>query len=98
MNDDLLRQAFAELRRVEAEQAPKFHGPHVEPALSRLRSRLRVGSTLAFVVVLLIIVVLSFRRPPEPSISAWKAPTDFLLATPGRELLQSTPDLKGIRR
>jgi len=98
MNDDLLRQAFAELRRVEAEQAPPFHGPYVEPALSRLRSRLKPVLRLAFAALLLIIVVLSFRRPPEPSISAWKAPTDFLLATPGRELLQSTPDLKGIRR
>ena len=98
MNDDLLRQAFAELRRVEGEHVPPFHGLYVEPALSRLRSRLRVGSTLAFAVMVLIIVVLSFRRPPEPSITTWKAPTDFLLATPGRELLQSTPDLKGIRR
>jgi hypothetical protein len=93
MNDDLLRQAFAELRRVEGEQAPKF----VVPAL-RVRDRLKPVLRLAFAALLLIIVVLSFRRPPEPSISAWKAPTDFLLATPGRELLQSTPDLKGIRR
>ncbi len=98
MNDDRLRSAFVELRRTEMGQAPPFHAPYLEPALGRLRSRLRVGAALAFAAVLLMIVALYFPRPPQPSISTWKAPTDFLLATPGRELLQSTPDLRGIRR
>jgi len=96
MNDDQLRNAFAELRRAEATQTP----PYVAPALSRRPSRLRVGSTLAFAALLLIVlaVVMIPRRPPQPSISAWRAPTDFLLQTPGRELLNSVPDLKGTRQ
>ena len=96
MNDDQLRNAFAELRRAEAARIPRY----VAPALSRRPSRLRVGSSLAFAVVLLIVlaVVMIPRRPPQPSISAWRAPTDFLLQTPGRELLNSVPDLKGTRQ
>ena len=58
------------------------------------------GTQLAFAVVLLIVLALVMipRRPPQPSISAWRAPTDFLLQTPGRELLQSVPDMKGTRQ
>jgi hypothetical protein len=98
VNDDRLRDAFAELRRVEAERAPQFERLwYVDPA----RSRLRVGPfpRLALAALLLLVVVLALvpmlRRPPQPSITAWKAPTDFLLATPGRELLHSTPELRG---
>ena len=96
MNDDRLRSAFAELRRAEADHVPPFH---VGRARSRLHSRLRVGSTFAFAIVLLIILAVSIipRRPPQPSITTWRAPTDFLLKTPGQELLDSVPDLKGTR-
>ena len=96
MNDDQLRNAFAELRRAEAAHTPLY----VAPALSRRPSRLRVGSTLAFAALLLVVfaVVMIPRRPPQPSLSAWRAPTDFLLQTPGRELLSSVPDLKGTRQ
>ena len=96
MNDNRLRDAFSELRRAEAARVPAY----VAPALSRRVSRLRVGSTFAFAVVLLIVlaVVMIPRRPPKPSISAWRAPTDFLLQTPGRELLSSVPDMKGTRQ
>jgi hypothetical protein len=93
MNDDRLRDAFAELRRTETARVPAFR-----PALGR-RGR-RPYIQLAFAVVLLIVlaVVMIPRRPPRPSISAWRAPTDFLLQTPGRELLNSVPDLKGTRQ
>lgn len=96
MNDDQLRNAFAELRRAEAARVRAY----VAPALSRRPSRLRAGSTLAFAALLLIVlaVVMVPRRPPQPTISAWRAPTDFLLQTPGRELLNSVPDLKGTRQ
>ena len=92
MNDDQLRNAFAELRRAETARIPAFriHG----------RRGRRPHMRLAFAVVLLIVlaVVMIPRRPPQPSISAWRAPTDFLLQTPGRELLTSVPDLKGTRQ
>ncbi|PYQ61804.1 MAG: hypothetical protein DMF58_03640 [Acidobacteria bacterium] len=101
MNDDRLHDAFKELRRAETAHVPSFKRLwDVEPALSRLRSRLRVGSTFAFAVVLLIVLAVAIipRRPAAPSISTWRAPTDFLLQTPGRELLDSVPDLKGTRQ
>jgi hypothetical protein len=96
MNDDRLRAAFAELRRVEMAGIPRY----AAPALSRRTSRLRVGSAFAFAVMIVIVLAMVMipRRPPQPSISAWRAPTDFLLKTPGRELLDSVPDLKGTRQ
>lgn len=90
MNDDRLRNAFAELRRIETSRAPRFN-VNVETGFSTSRLKL----ALAVVVLLVIAVLMIPRRPPAPSISAWRAPTDFLLQTPGRELLNSTPDLKG---
>ncbi len=95
MNDDRLRDAFHELRRSEANLAPRFDriwrstAPHI------------LAPRFAFAAVFLIVIALSLfplvRRTErmQPSITAWKAPTDFLLATPGRELLQSTPELRG---
>lgn len=93
MNDDRLREAFAQLRRGEVASAPRF------AALWQPRPRGALLPRLALAALLLIVVTASLspllRRQQQPSISAWKAPTDFLLATPGRELLQSTPDLRG---
>ena len=91
MNDDQLREAFAELRRAEAAHVPRFVAGR----------RRRPYTALAFAaVVLLIVLIVAIipRRPPAPSITTWKAPTDFLLQTPGHELLQSVPDLKGTRQ
>jgi len=34
--------------------------------------------------------LLRHRTPPTQSITTWRAPTDFLLETPGRELLKGT--------
>lgn len=31
------------------------------------------------------------RSPERPTLASWKAPTDFLLAVPGGELIDSTP-------
>lgn len=87
-----LPAAFDALRRQEAATAPPF-GP-----MWRARARRSFAPRLAFAAVLLVVIVATFvLRPerPQPSISAWKAPTDFLLQTPGRELLQSTPELRG---
>ncbi len=93
MNDDRLRQAFTELRRQEAARAPRL-----DQLLKAAASR-RTPKAFAFAAILLIVLLLSFlpfvHKRPQPSIEAWKAPTDFLLVTPGRELLESTPDLRG---
>jgi hypothetical protein len=100
MNDDRLHDAFAELRRHETAHAPRFD------ALWRSRlapARRLPMASLAFAMLLLItaafMVLRQMNKPPQaPPITAWRAPTDFLLQTPGRELIHSIPDLKGTIR
>ncbi|MDQ6802611.1 MAG: hypothetical protein M3041_17525 [Acidobacteriota bacterium] len=86
-----LRDAFGALRQEEAASAPRFD------RMWRARAPRSFIPRLAFAAMLLITVAVLVFRPekPQPSITAWKAPTDFLLQTPGRELLQSTPDMRG---
>ena len=51
---------------------------------------------LAFAAVALMAIVIAVhhRRPPvTESIVTWKAPTDFLLRTPGSEVLSSVPQI-----
>lgn len=95
MNDDRLRDAFAQLRRSDTAAAPRFEQlwrsrmvpPHRRP----------VGVAFAILLLIAIVTAAVLHRPrqPRPAISAWRAPTDFLLKTPGQELLRSVPDLKG---
>jgi hypothetical protein len=92
MNDDQLHDAFAELRRVETARTPPFR------MLGRQEQRPYLRFAFAVVLLIVLAIVMVPRRPPAPSISEWKAPTDFLLQTPGRELLASLPDLKGTRQ
>jgi hypothetical protein len=51
----------------------------------------------AFVTVILLAIVLAVTHRPRPpvrdSIVTWKAPTDFLLRTPGSELLSTVPQI-----
>lgn len=91
MNDDRLRNAFHELRRKETASAPSF-----QQIVERRRPR-RLTIRLAFALVVAVVILLSFPREEKPktSITDWRAPTDFLLKTPGHELLNSVPDLKG---
>ena len=96
-----LRAAFAAVRREDAAGAPPFEaviaasrrGPHrrrpwLVPALT--------GTVAAAVVA---IAVLTVARRPEPrlpgvpSFEDWTAPTDFLLRTPGMEMLETVPSL-----
>ncbi len=92
--DDALRAGFAALRREEAEQAPPFAGLWGRKVHS---GRRRWGWFVATACVLIAAAVFWIRlRQPEPSntvasITEWKAPTDFLLETPGSELLRSVP-------
>ena len=86
-----LRDAFGTLRQQEEASAPRFD------RMWRARAPRSLTPRLAFAAMVLITVAVLVFRPekPQPSITAWKAPTDFLLQTPGRELLQSTPELRG---
>jgi hypothetical protein len=94
MSDDDrdLRDAFARLRDAERRSVPQFAVGHVRRSIPRL----------AFAALALLLVAggafIARRKPHDApqttvTISTWRAPTDFLLKTPGRELLDSTPRL-----
>jgi hypothetical protein len=100
--DDDIRNRFAALRREEEAQAPKFALPS-PAATPRVRWR-PVGKLIAVAVCLLATAgvgtlwlhLASQRTGREPGkpvafVTDWKAPTDFLLETPGRELLRTVP-------
>ena len=95
-DDSDLRQAFAVLRREEAKAVPAFEA---------VRARARVGmprvaplGTLlvaATVAAAILGVVVSRPGPPPPmaAMGRWIAPTDFLLDTPGREIVRTVPQI-----
>ena len=92
-----LRDRFAALRREEEAQAPDF------VVLTTPRRRRSPGKFIIVVACVVAIVSAVFLLRPVPrkpgqgtggniaSITEWKAPTDFLLDTPGRELLRAVP-------
>jgi hypothetical protein len=97
--DEDLRARFAALRREEEALAPEFALSLPGAAQRRRRS---VGRRIAFaaslVAVMAVVLVLRFAQKVHPergqavaSLTEWKAPTDFLLETPGRELLRTVP-------
>jgi hypothetical protein len=99
--DDDLRARFAALRREEESLAPEFALSSPRVTQGRRRS---VGKRIAFAASLvsaIAVVVLVLRFAPQKahpeagnpvaSLTDWKAPTDFLLETPGRELLRDVP-------
>jgi hypothetical protein len=98
--DDDLRARFAELRREETALAPDFVVPSrswVEPVGRWSAGRLAaVTACLAAMVTGAVWLGMAPPKPggngqPVASLMEWKAPTDFLLQTPGRELLRTVP-------
>jgi len=99
MNDDGLRALFAAARRRDAARAPGFADTLAVPR--RRPSRARVPLALAAAAVAVVVAAVWLLRPaPEFPIdlaaTRWEAPTDFLLRTPGAELLRSVPDVGSI--
>jgi hypothetical protein len=100
-DDDVdLREAFAALRREDADLAPPFRAPASGPvARTRRRARtLRALLATGALAASMVVGLWTWRRgtpapPPTVSMEVWIAPTDFLLSTPGRELLHSVPRL-----
>jgi hypothetical protein len=98
-NDGDLRERFAELRRDDQAHTGEFSSflhrarPRANPI--RLSVWVAVAAGLA---VMIAVVVMSIPRSgrrnigsPEISITEWKSSTDFLLRTPGLELLRTVP-------
>jgi hypothetical protein len=107
-DDRTVRELFDDLRREEAGASPEFskvwqaaagrreagRGP------SRLRPRRWILATACLAVVAIVVSVAYHRSRQQdvpdwtlPSLSSWEAPTDFLLETPGYDLLRTIPDL-----
>jgi hypothetical protein len=95
-----LRRLFAERRQRDEAASPGYERLRNRPARARGGRWWTpvpwAGALLLLAVVLAVVWRLGSappRVPPggRPTIETWKAPTDFLLAVPGGELLDSTP-------
>ena len=96
--DDMLRRRFAALRGEEDQQAPEFAALWKARAGARRRQTRWFAAAACMLVALLALLWMrpAQRRPDNKtvaSITEWKAPTDFLLETPGRELLHTVPEI-----
>jgi hypothetical protein len=97
--DDALRGAFAALREEDARAAGSFASLVARPRTVAARAPLApvLGAALAAAAVLAALAVSlvprrGFQASAAPvSIASWTAPTDFLLRTPGIEVLGSVP-------
>ena len=106
MNDDRdLRENFDALRREDEEAAPAFD-PMWDRAARRhafrrftLASRQALWAAAGVAFLSGATILYRAASPPPETVSAdvarafaeWRAPTDFLLRTPGRELLETVP-------
>ena len=92
-DDHALASAFAELRREEETRTPPFEEMVRRGRTQPARATGRLGTRplwLAAAVALAVLGIwlgLRSRHPAAPSLAEWRSPTDFLLATPGRDLL-----------
>jgi hypothetical protein len=92
-----LRRAFAALRREDTEEAPSFEALLAGAHAVRGRRRGSVAPLLSGLVAASVaaaaLAVLTRHPTPAPraSLEQWTAPTDFLLKTPGREILETVP-------
>lgn len=96
-DDRDLRERFAELRQQDAVRAPEFSALVQRRAKRAGLSTLsRLAIAAACVLVIAVALARFHSRPPSkpvPSLTEWRSPTDFLLQTPGRELLIGVPRL-----
>jgi hypothetical protein len=96
--DNTLRRGFAALRREEDQQTPEFATLWRSRARAQRRqARWFAAAACALIALLAFLWIRSVQRRPDDktvaSITEWKAPTDFLLETPGSELLRTVPEI-----
>ncbi|MFQ5599370.1 MAG: hypothetical protein ACE5G2_02310 [Candidatus Krumholzibacteriia bacterium] len=103
-NDRELRERFARLRSEELSRVPSFRSVRSRRVRSRAVVWPRVAMAVGAVVVAVVGLKIGFRgEAPDPGVGRrldlsipWESPTDFLLATPGVELLRTVPTLGGV--
>jgi len=104
MNDDLdLRQRFEELREEERRGVPPFRTLRRSRPDRSARRWALMAVALLLLIVSLSAAVFSIRwrrvaftsddRMAARTIADWHPPTEFLLRTPGSELLTSMPSI-----
>jgi hypothetical protein len=97
LQDTALRKRFAGLRQEEQQHTPAF-APLWSGRARAPHSGLWYIAAACVLIVVVAILLLRSQRPNRNEVSMveiteWKAPTDFLLETPGREILQTVPEI-----
>jgi hypothetical protein len=97
--DEDLREQFQRLRLQDEGRAPAFRRP-IQPAGHRRLNHRFVTVALILIIAGIAFVVLRRQRRPDETViaqlSRWRSPTESLLRTPGRELLQPLPRFGGL--
>ena len=95
-----LRAAFDALRRETIAGLAPFRLPRVAPARHAVRWHFRPLIATGLLAAAMVAVVVERRNAerermmaPFLSSTTWTSPTDFLLATPGKELMSTVPTL-----
>ena len=104
MSDDRdLEQRFEELRANDLRSTPRF-----QPHATRVRRFVPIRFAFAAVALVVVAIGILFALPRPRvdfdagdetvmrTVSAWNAPTDFLLKTPGSEMLSTTPTIPDV--
>jgi hypothetical protein len=101
MSDDPdLRQRFASLRREEGARTPRFERVlrRVPPRPSSVWFGPHEAAAACLVIAAGWFLYAHVRapRPPEAAVASladWRSPLDFLLNTPGAEMLSTVPEI-----
>jgi hypothetical protein len=95
--DSRLRKHFANLRDADQSAAPPFaHTAAAAAALPGGSRGLRIALTAVPIVAIATLLVLRTHRSTEAvpyGLAGWSSPTEFLLETPGIQILNQTPRL-----
>ncbi len=95
-NDRDLKAHFANLREEDRGRAPTFG--RTVAAVPRRAFHWRIAFAAAPVLAVAVMLAVRTHRPADAAprqLAVWSSPTAFLLETPGRQLLNQTPQFGG---